>query len=319
MKNTARINRSLMAVLALVVTLGILLLSCGDDAGPTTSITPSDPVFRQLGALSTVTSWEKVWGASASDMFIMGEDALVYQRNGLNWDSLNSTGTGKRVMRSAWGDAANNAYFVGGESERTRPDTVKDADGNPILDDDGKVQIVDVPIADRPILSHYNGSNFLEVSIDFEWGLYDIWGAAADTIFAVGFDGSIIQYDGADWTIMATGGTTPAWLNAVWGTSGSSVYTSGTDGALLHYDGSSWSVIPSHSVEDLWDVWGFSDSSVYCVGSGGTVLHYDGSSVTRMTTPVTNRLYSIWGYAENDLYAVGWSGTIIHYDGSIWT
>jgi len=309
--NTTPINRSLMAGLAIVLILSMILIACGDDEGTVTPITPTDPIFRQLVALSTVTSWERIWGVSASDMFVMGEDAYVYRGDGFNWDSLLSTIENDRVMYSAWGTIANNVWFVGritnGITEMVVDSTVSPWD------------TTWTPIADKPLLAQYDGASFAEELVDFQWGLYDIWGTAADTIFAVGYDGTILRYDGTDWSVITTGGETPAWLNAIWGTSGSSVYTSGTDGALLHFDGSAWSVIPTRSVEDLWDVWGFSDTSIYCVGSGGTVLHYDGNTVTKMTTPTSNTLYSIWGYAENDLYAVGWSGTIIHYDGSTWT
>lgn len=320
MNNTTRINRFLMAGLVIVLCSTTILISCGDDDTPIAPPTVSDPTFRQLSALSTVTAWEKVWGVSATDMFLMGEDGYVYTGDGASWTKAASTVEIDWTMHSAWGAAANNVFFVGSQADGII-DTVIDSSGT-LWD------TTYPPIADRPVMTHYNGSVFNEVLLDFEWGLYDIWGAAADTIFAVGFDGSILKYegdgstityDGSDWSIMATGGATPAWLNSVWGTSGTSVFTSGTDGALLHYDGTDWSVITTHSVEDLWDVWGFSDTSVYCVGSGGTVLHYDGTSVTKMTTPITTTLYSIWGYDEDDIYAVGWNGVILHYDGSAWT
>ncbi len=312
MNNATRIDRFLMAGLAIVLCLTATLISCGDDDTPITPSTASDPEFRQLGALSTVTTWEKVWGVSASEMFLMGEDGYVYTGNGSSWSATSSTVDLTWTMHSAWGAAANDVFFVGGQSDRLGIDTTWDTLGSVISVDT-------IPIADRPVMAHYDGSVFPEVPLDFEWGLYDIWGAAADTIFAVGYDGSIIRYDGSDWTVVATGGETPAWLNSVWGTSGTSVFTSGTNGALLHYDGTTWSSITTYSVEDLWDVWGFSDSSVFCVGSGGTVLHYDGTSVTKLITPISTTLYSIWGYDEDDIYAVGWGGVIIHYNGSSWT
>lgn len=306
------INRySLPGSLVLAGIVTVILLGCGGDD---TSVTPtplSDPVFRQVTNLPTVTTWERVWGVSASDLFVMGEDGYVYRGDGSTWTEELSTVNDERVMYSAWGATADNMFFVG---RIIYGDTVE------IPDPDGGVP--DTVIQDSPILDHYNGTIFNAVGLTgVDWGLYDIWGSAADDIFAVGYDGTIIHYEeiGSDWTIMSAGGETPVWLTAVWGTSDSSVYASGRKGTLLHYDGAAWSVIVTHTAEHIWDVWGLSDTLVYGVGSNGMVLRYDGSSISLMSTPVNSTLYSIWGSSEDDLYAVGYSGTIIHYDGTEWT
>ena len=293
--------------LVLPLAISMLLFSCGDDEK---SVTPS-PVtgasFHQVFSLPTVTTWEKVWGVSASDLFVMGDSGLVYRGDGTTWSEELSRRGSDRVMYSAWGEAADNAYFVG---KVIAGDTVW------VYDSDGDSTAVP---QDSPVLHWYNGTVFDGVFLtDVQWGLYDIWGSAADDIFAVGYDGTIIHYNGADWSVMTGGGDSPVRLNSVWGTSDSSVYAAGSSGALLRYDGSGWSVITTRTGEDIWDVWGLNDTAIYCAGSGGLILHYNGSDLTRMSTPVTNSLYSIWGEAEDDLYTVGWGGTILHYDGAGW-
>jgi len=288
-----------VAVLAAAVLL--LAASCGDE-NPVEPTPASPPVFRQATSLPTVTSWEKVWGLSESDVFLMGEDGRVYRNQGAGWQELNSTVDVKRTMLSAWGANADSVYFVGRVS-----DVEHDSSGVALYYDD-------------PILERYNGAFFDAVGLTgLRWGLYDIWGSAGDDIFAVGYNGTILHFDGAAWSITATGGTKPVWLNSVWGSSATDVFASGANGTLLHYDGDSWSVLRSHTVRNLWDVWGLSASRVFCVGSNGTILNYDGVNATLMESPVTSSLYSVWGTAEDNVYAVGWSGRILHYDGSDWS
>ena len=285
----------------------LTLASCGDEK-TVTPTAPATPTFHQLTSIPTVTTWEKVWGTSASDLFLMGEAGYVYRGDGLTWNRELSTILTSRTVFSAWGSSADNAYFVGriADVEHIVMDTIADTPYSAYWDD--------------PILEGYNGVTFSSVGLSgVKWGLYDIWGSAADNVYAVGFNGTIVHYNGTDWSVEYTGGTTPVWFNSVWGSSDSNVFVSGSDGALLHYDGASWSVLPTRTGEDLWDVWGLSDTSVYLVGTNGMVLKYNGSNFTRMTTPITNTLYSIWGSGENNLWAVGWGGKLLHYNGTTWT
>jgi hypothetical protein len=66
-------------------------------------------------------------------------------------------------------------------------------------------------------------------------------GASATDVFAVGYDGTILHYDGVSWTSQASG--TQKDLQGVWGSSGRDVYAAGYDGALVHYDGHVWSPV----------------------------------------------------------------------------
>ena len=64
-------------------------------------------------------------------------------------------------------------------------------------------------------------------------GLIAVWGSSSSDVFAVGWSGTILHYDGSAWSAMSSGATT--WLNGVWGSSGSDVFAVGRNGAILHY------------------------------------------------------------------------------------
>jgi len=300
------VSRKTLSVV-LLAALTLFVVSCDSTKTPVEPTPAVPPVFRQVTTLPTVTTWEKVWGTSASDLFLMGENGYVYRSDGLSWTKELSTVLSDRTILSAWGASPDSVYFVGriADVEHTLMDTVADTPYSAYWDE--------------PILEHYNGTTFSAVELTgVKWGLYDIWGSDSDSIFAVGYNGTILQYTGATWSIMATGGTSPVWLNSVWGSSNSNVFASGSKGSLLRYDGTSWNVIPTHTGEDLWDVWGLSDTSVYQAGTKGRVLRYDGTSISPMTTPIANTLYSIWGSSANDLWAVGWGGKLLQYKNSTW-
>ena len=64
--------------------------------------------------------------------------------------------------------------------------------------------------------------------------LRGMWGALDSAIVAVGDGGTIVQYDGFNWT-KVNGVPISTRLNGVWGTSPSNIYAVGDGGVILHY------------------------------------------------------------------------------------
>jgi hypothetical protein len=163
---------------------------------------------------------------------------------------------------------------------------------------------------------------------DFLWG---IWGSSGSDVFAVGWSGNILHYDGTTWSSMSKG--THDGFNAVWGSSGSDVFVVGATagGYALHYDGNSWSACPIEVRGYLNAIWGSSASDIFAAGYTwtdaydyfGTILHYDGTSWSPMSIDVTTyNLRGIWGSSRTDVFAVGnpgdsmTDGIILHYSGA---
>jgi photosystem II stability/assembly factor-like uncharacterized protein len=63
--------------------------------------------------------------------------------------------------------------------------------------------------------------------------LRGMWESGDSNVFAVGDNGTILQYDGTTWTVVNTKTTTN--LRAVWGTSPTNIYAVGDKGTILHY------------------------------------------------------------------------------------
>ena len=108
--------------------------------------------------------------------------------------------------------------------------------------------------------------------------LAGVWGTAPGDIFAVGYPGTILHYDGAEWSEMR-GGPLEA-LEGVWGSSSRDVYAVGYDNShstdiIIHYDGAQWNSTTVGTGHHN-DVWGSSPRDVFAVGYAATILHYDG-------------------------------------------
>jgi hypothetical protein len=155
--------------------------------------------------------------------------------------------------------------------------------------------------------------------------LSGVWGTSSTDVFAVGDYGTILHYDGTEWSPMTSG--IDKYLGGVWGTSSSDVYAvehlwdgANWNGTILHYDGSSWSAMTGEMTwRPISAVWGTSSSDLYAVGGGGTILHYDGTDWSPMTSGTDKYLMGVWGTSSTYVYAVGGDGTILHYDGASWS
>jgi photosystem II stability/assembly factor-like uncharacterized protein len=146
-----------------------------------------------------------------------------------------------------------------------------------------------------------------------------VWGSSPTDVFAVGWNGTILHYDGRTWAPVDNGTTTNyLYHNAVWGSSPTDVFAVGLFGIILHYDGNTWTEMDSGTTEWLHAVWGSSPTDVFAVGDNGIVLHYDGNTWSHMNSGTTEHLRGVWGSCATDIFAVGWNGTILHYDGITW-
>ena len=114
--------------------------------------------------------------------------------------------------------------------------------------------------------------------------LSGVWGTSSSDVFAVGYWGTILHYDGSQWL------QSPTSLEEVWG------------------------VIPP-----LNGLWGCS-TDIFAVGQFATILYYEqmyepSKEWTQMSSniPSSTSLNSVWGAAPFDVFAVGDTGIILHY------
>ena len=104
-------------------------------------------------------------------------------------------------------------------------------------------------------------------------GLGAVWGSSGTDVFAVGPFGTILHYNGTEWSTMTSG--TSSNISSVWGSSATDVFAVGELGNILHYDGTNWSYMTAVTTNYLYRVWGITGTDAFTVGASSTILHFD--------------------------------------------
>ena len=227
---------------------------------------------------------------------------------------------------------------------------------------DESTQVSKPPIASEPESEPEPTSEDMDISYD-DWELMDsgisnyhlrgVCGFSSSDVFAVGGAGTIIHFDGDEWTQMNSGtentlrgiyscnaglvaggwkGTVLVYDSGTWlpidcgtnydmynvGGTSSEVFIVGSEVNVIRYDGDICSLLDTGATRHLYGVWGDNSEDVFVVGNSGIVLHYDGEDWVTMDSGTNNNIHGVWGFSSNDVFAVGDDGTIIHYDGHRW-
>lgn len=157
-----------------------------------------------------------VYGFGPDDVWTVGEDGSVLHYDGTAW-TVQDAGT-KRDLWGVWGAADNDIWIVGGEVTGT-----------------------------WPLILHYDGASFTEVTLDSEQNLhggvslFKVWGIG-DKVWAVGDLGLIVSWDGTQWVEQFGGTLANDDFVSLWGTSEDHVVVVGGrgNGRIATWDGSSW-------------------------------------------------------------------------------
>lgn len=116
-----------------------------------------------------------------------------------------------------------------------------------------------------------------EPEVDRNW-VFDVFGTAADNIYAVGNKGAVFRYDGTDWNYMDIGVTTP--ITNIWGPADGSntLYAVGHAGKAWRINGGEWTSLETGTEKDLYAIGQFQDD-IYASGGEGTLRRLSGSSL----------------------------------------
>ena len=251
--------------------------------------------------LTVAESWQRVnhsvttdhlnaaWGASDSDVWVVGDKGVILRFNGNTWAKV-SAPTGSNI-KAIWGSSANDIWAVG-------------KDG---------------------VILRYQGSSWVQVSSPTILELSSIWGSSVNDIWAVGKD-KVLHYDGGNWTLQPLPNPPnpdkPWDLKGVWGLAANNVWVVGHDGAIFHFNGTSWTVQPSPVGDNLKAVRGRWGQEVWVVGDKGVQIFTTGAAWSRHSPTLTKlNLKALWAHA-GQMWAAGGvkegGNVILHHDGSAW-
>ncbi len=147
--------------------------------------------------------------------------------------------------------------------------------------------------------------------------LWDVWGSAANDVWAVGAGTMALRStdNGKTWTNTAVIGGAAATRYAVWGSAANNVFVVGSSGTVVQTtnSGMNWTVLPSPAAQTLYGIWGSAGNDIYVVGGGGTISRSTTGGVTwtGQTSGTTNILRGVWGSGANNVMVVGDGGTLL--------
>jgi len=223
--------------------------SGGTSTGITTSILPA-PDLRA------------VWGTGPTDVFVLSADDGTFHWDGVTMSSGNDGANWHMIGADIWGTGPDDVFAVG-------------------VDDDGWFSYI----------VHWDGTAWSPMSAPMPplspngaaTHLTGVWGSGSRDVFAVGTGGTILHWNGAQWSTIAS--NTTADLNDVWGSGSDDVFIVGSAGTVLHFDGTSWSRLQLGTTETLVAVHGSGRGDVF-IAAKSILFHARGPSWERVALPL---------------------------------
>ncbi len=291
-------------------------------------------VAHYLRGATTITSvgtaaLRGVYGFAANDVWAVGDAGTLAHYDGTGWTTVPAVTT--NPLRAITGFADGNAVAVGDfgtvlvfENGTWRADP----DGHQVrYNDIWAGSATDVIAVGRAggsagVMHHLDGREW-----PASYEMMGVFGFAPDDVTAVGRTGTIVHFDGTDWTPMTSGTG-----EQIFGISGADdgvarrLYAVGTRAMIRFYNGTRWApmVAPGGSITNLTGVYAAAPDNAFAIGEQGTVFRYrgplDAIQWTRETLPAgTETLTAIAGRNGNDVFIVSALGHIFHYDGTHWS
>jgi hypothetical protein len=188
-----------------------------------------------------------VWGTSETDMWFVGEDAIVHY-DGVGFRGI--AGLGGRTFRVVTGSGPNDAWAL----------------------------------ADDNFLLRWNGTTWSESPVTSSFKLKRIWSRAPDDAWVVGASGTILHWDGTSWKPSPSG--TVDDLSGVFGFAANDVWAVG-GGTVRHFNGTTWTDPPSAPPAGIafTSLWGASPTDIWFAGS--QFVHFDGAQWKSQAGPAT--------------------------------
>ena len=285
-----------------------------NDVDTIVSVLGSSPGTTPARAINNMWSapWDVVYG--------VGNGGLIVQTSGMGWSVLRQP-RAAYSLQTIFGSSSSNIFALGSKgvhfdgnswTDVTLPAGANPIDGTTISDS------LAVVVGYGGSIDMWNGQQWTAPDSHTSDAIYGVYAASNTDIFAAGFRGLILHYDGSNWSTMLPSAPVSS-FTAIDGSGGDDVFASGYVGKIYHYDGTSWNEMETPTSNALYDLQVLSSTEAYAVGEAGTFLHYDGSKWTLLDGPTMNDLIHVWAKDASHVYAMTGKAELFRYDGNSWS
>lgn len=227
-----------------------------------------------------------IWGADLNSVFAVGDNGTILHYDGSSVQAMENN-SGKALYTVFAGETDGWAAAGGWFDEMLYFDGSTWATaGNPpsefMEDMWGQGDTVYAVGGNGTILQSLNrGASWNTMPSPTTEPLYAVWGTAVDgPVFAAGANGTVLRYNGSNWTQMTTN-TNSSFMtfHGIWGSSDQDVYVVGetwpflgsNESQIIHFNGSSWQqAYYSDNVlsqKYLTGIWGRSENDIIAFGT----------------------------------------------------
>lgn len=222
------------------------------------------------------------WRAGADALWIAGAGGRIVRYTPSSGTSTVDTTVASVTLFGLWGASTDDVWAVGG----------------------------DLALADGAAVFHYDGAAWtpavLPAEADAAPAIYKVWGTGPTDVWACGYGGLVLHWDGSAWETVPTGAGAP--LFTIHGGGADDVWAVGGagNGVALHWDGTAFADRSPEFVETLQGVFVGDDGPVV-VGWGGRVFGGDAGGLTEdpRGRATFQDLHAVWGDGDGGWWMVG--------------
>jgi hypothetical protein len=304
-------------------------MACSSGAHPKPAPAGMPMSSLPQSKLMTSQNLRSVWGASDSDLWVVGDKGTIAHFDGDVWSDSRSDLT--EDFTGVYGTATNDIWATTQQGS--------------VLHYDGKNWAVAVTTAQETLLSvwasgptdvwavgiettdgdagllrHWDGSKWDATIVPNSTSVWTVTGMGPNEVWIAGstmnsVTGFVYRGGGTKFDAVGYGGES---VRGLWVIAPNDVWVAPYQGPMRHYDGSAWMAAQT-SAGPLLRVAGSPSGEVWAVGLGGVILHYQDGTWSTPPSGTMEVLWSVWSNRPDSVWAVGNSGTIIRWDGSAWT
>jgi hypothetical protein len=279
------------------------------------------PLAWRVVASPTQQRLVDLWGASATDVWAVGEQGTILHYDGATW-SPSASGSVSRI-NGIWGASSTNVFAVAQSGDILRWNGTQWTSSKPLATvywydvagaNGNDVWAVGTTNNQYPAIAHFDGATWTQVTAWQPTSNYlpSSVAVVGGTTYVVQA-GRLLRRDGAGWTFLANVGF--AGSNGMSAVSASDIWFAGGYN-ITHWDGTAASTVTNpFATVDWGGVFARNATNAFAVGNDGRIASWNGTAWSidsRKPAGFTSDMHGVWASSASDAWAVGEGGLLLH-------